>query len=83
MTTNSWRIQGTHAEETRAVKQALSAAGIRPLRVGHGTGTAWGWLHIRIEHYRDMNRAIEVALAATGRKGDYDGRIGVDWNDRD
>jgi hypothetical protein len=34
-------------EETKAVKEALAKAGIKS-RVGHGRGTAWGWLEINI-----------------------------------
>lgn len=34
-------------EETKKVKDALKAAGINA-RVGHGKGTAWGWLHINV-----------------------------------
>lgn len=34
-------------EETRAVKQLLAGYGIGA-RVGHGRGTAWGWLEINI-----------------------------------
>ncbi len=42
----SWRKQASHREETRAVKDALAKAGIKALKVTHGSGTAWGWLHI-------------------------------------
>ncbi len=34
-------------QETKAVKAALQAVGINA-RVGHGKGTAWGWLHVNI-----------------------------------
>jgi hypothetical protein len=43
----SWRKHETHKEETAAVKAALKAAGINA-KVGHGRGTAWGWLEINI-----------------------------------
>jgi len=43
----AWRKQETHAEETKAVKDALTANGIKA-RVGHGKGTAWGWLEINL-----------------------------------
>ncbi len=43
----SWRNHETHREETKAVKTALKDAGITA-KVGHGTGTAWGWLHLDI-----------------------------------
>ena len=44
----TWRKHATHAEETKAVKDALRAAGLPFRKVGHGTGTAWGWLEIYI-----------------------------------
>jgi len=34
-------------QETKAVKQALQKVGINA-RVGHGRGTAWGWLEINV-----------------------------------
>lgn len=40
-------IHETRKEETKAVRKALQAAGINA-RVGHGRGTAWGWLHLNI-----------------------------------
>lgn len=43
----SWRKHDSHKEETKAVKKALADAGIKA-SVTHGTGTAWGWLHINI-----------------------------------
>lgn len=42
-----WRNHKTHREETQAVKKALKEAGIEA-KVGHGTGTAWGWLEINL-----------------------------------
>jgi hypothetical protein len=44
----SWRKQNSHREETQAVKKALEQAGIKPVSVGHDTGTAWGWLVINL-----------------------------------
>ena len=44
----SWRNQNSHREETRAVKKAIEKAGIHPKKVGHDTGTAWGWLVINL-----------------------------------
>ena len=73
-----------HAErvkETATVKAALQAQGFQVLSVRHGTGTAHGWLHIKVKGVwsRDLNaRVVTIAQAATGRHGDYDGRIGVD-----
>jgi hypothetical protein len=43
----AWRNHETHKEETKAVKEALAKAGINA-KVGHGKGTAWGWLHVNI-----------------------------------
>lgn len=37
----------TRNEETKLVKDALAAAGINS-RVGHGKGTAWGWLELNV-----------------------------------
>jgi hypothetical protein len=42
-----WRKHRTHREETQAVKKALEKAGIKA-KVGHDTGTAWGWLVINL-----------------------------------
>jgi len=79
----SWRKHATHAEETKAVKAALKEAGIKAT-VGHGTGTAWAWLHINIgkdpnlqencrnspEWRQRSNRALMIAVEVTGRIGD-------------
>ena len=43
-----WRKHETHAAETTAVKRALRAAGLTVLKVGHGTGTSYGWLKASI-----------------------------------
>jgi hypothetical protein len=63
-------------EETKIVKNALKAAGI-DASVKHGTGTAWGWLEIELNSgsYWRHNEALRIAMRATGRHGDYDGRI--------
>jgi len=42
-----WRNHPDHKSETKAVKAALREAGI-DARVGHGSGTAWGWLEINV-----------------------------------
>lgn len=79
----SWRKQKTHREETKAVKDALKKAGFTNVRVGHGTGTAWGWLHIHCSpkpgqtYQRTDREVIRIAQAVTGRRGDYDGNINV------
>jgi hypothetical protein len=50
----AWRNQENHREETKAVKKALTDAGI-DAKVTHGKGTAWGWLHINIGDPRRRN----------------------------
>ncbi len=45
----SWRKQENHKQETKAVKDALLGAGYMGVKVGHGKGTAWGWLHIAVQ----------------------------------
>ena len=70
-------------QETKAVKQALQSAGYTEVHVGHGTGTARSWLHIKAKELIDQtwqqkDRAIvQLAQQITGRHGDYDGRINV------
>ena len=66
----------TKREETKAVKAALEAAGFNA-RVGHGTGTASWWLHIKIADMSRRTEATEIAQQVTGRHGDYDGNINV------
>lgn len=51
----SWRKYPDHKSETKAVKQALKAVGYPDAKVGHGTGTAWGWLKIHVEVNRPKN----------------------------
>lgn len=81
-------------QETKIVKDALKNAGI-PAKVGHGKGTAWGWLHINIGEASKRNgvnletrqytqeeqalhdKVIKIAMEATGRHGEYDGRISL------
>lgn len=46
--TSSWRLQDDHRAESKAVKTALADAGLPVTKVGHGTGTAWGWLDITL-----------------------------------
>ncbi len=43
----SWRNHETHAEETKAVRNALKAVGINA-KIGHDSGTAWDWLKVNI-----------------------------------
>jgi len=71
------RNHKTRREETQAVKAALKKAGI-VARVGHGTGTARGWLKIRpnfVPSEDENRRIIRIAIDVTGRTGEYDGRI--------
>jgi hypothetical protein len=74
-----------HREESKTVKDALSAAGIKA-RVGHGKGTAWNWLHIKIDlpencsenYWRELWPIAEkIAQAVTGRRGEYGGEINL------
>lgn len=73
----SWRNHTTHREETNAVKQALAEARIPFTSVGHGKGTAWGWLEINVGkgNYSYHADATAIAKAVTGRSGDYEGQI--------
>lgn len=64
----SWRKHETHAQETKAVRKALQAAGINA-KVGHGTGTAWSWLEVNIgagqqwgEHQASLNGSYGCRL---------------------
>jgi pyruvoyl-dependent arginine decarboxylase (PvlArgDC) len=54
----SWRNHGSHKEETKAVKKALADAGIEA-SVTHGTGTAWGWLHVNLGDPRKRDGLIK------------------------
>jgi len=77
----TWRNHKTHQEETKAVKDALIKAGFPNVRVGHGRGTAWGWLEIHCagkpgQSLQDKRvEAIRIAKTVTGRSGEYDGEI--------
>lgn len=74
------KTNAARREETKAVKAALRRAHIPFLRVRHGTGTAWGWLHIKVPGetpYPLQRKAVKVIQAVTGRHGDYDGKIMV------
>lgn len=72
-------------EETIAVKRALSQAGYKA-QVTHGTGTAWGWLTIKLlrkwvpNDSATLEKVEKIAMAVTGRNGDYDGRISVTYS---
>lgn len=64
-------------EETAVVKNALKKARIPFKSVGHGTGTAWGWIEINLGkgNGRYDAAAVKVVQSVTGRHGDYDGNI--------
>jgi len=68
----------TNAQETAAVKKALARARIPVKRVFHSTSGIW--LRITLKKgYRGLEGdAMRFAKVASGRKGQYDGRIGVD-----
>ena len=67
----SWRNHRTHKEETRAVKKALNNAGIN-CTVGHGTGTAWGWIEVNIGKGCELHeKARKIVEEVTGRHGEY------------
>jgi len=69
----------TRNEETKLVKNALKNAGFNS-RVKHGTGTAWGWLDIKIlntENQKWRDTILRIVQEVTGRRGDYDGCITV------
>ena len=80
------KITMTRCEETEKVKAALRAAGMTA-KVRHGTGTACEWLKIKVEglpplgehewqaKYAEVQR---IAQQATGRSGEYGGRINID-----
>ena len=84
LSNHTWREHKTHRAESAAVKKALIEAGYTSVRVGHGSGTAWGWLKIHADPlpeqtWQEKDRAIvQIAQRVTGRHGDYDGRINVD-----
>ena len=69
--------------ETQRVKDALVRAGYTGIHVGHGTGTACGWLHIKVselpgQSWQQKYQAVEaMAQQVTGRNGDYGGRINI------
>ena len=69
--------------ETKEVKQALIKSGYTGVKVGHGTGTARSWLHIKCDEKPGQTwqqKCIDVEQIAqdvTGRQGDYGGRINI------
>jgi len=73
----------TRLAETKAVKGALIALGYTSVKVGHGTGTAHSWLHIKCDEkqgqtWQEKHADVEqIAQYITGRTGDYGGRISI------
>ena len=69
--------------ETKTVKRALIEAGYTGVKVVHGTGTAWSWLHIKCDEklgqtwQEKCNDAEKIAQQVTGRHGEYGGRINI------
>lgn len=69
--------------ETKAVKAALIEAGYAGVKVGHGRGTSWGWLHIKCDEkpeqtWQEKYANVEkIAQQVTGRHGEYGGRISI------
>ena len=47
----------TRTEETKLVKTELRKAGFDVASVDHGKGTAWGWLHVKLQ--RPLEHACE------------------------
>lgn len=75
MARESWRNHPDHKSETKAVKAALTAAGI-PATVSHDHGTAWAWLVINLgpaARYSEglREKASRIALEVTGRDASY------------
>lgn len=64
-------------QETKTVKAALIKAGVPVSRIKHGQGTSFGWLYINVSEFGWVGRATEIAQWATGRDGEYNGRIMV------
>jgi hypothetical protein len=65
----SWRRFEDHKEESKAVKRFLKAD--HPdVRVGHGKGTAWGWLRV----------SFTIPPPADCYCSGYDSR-GADWTE--
>ena len=54
-------------QETRIVKEALARAGYQDISVRHGTGTAWGWLHVGITANKPLECSCVVNHDDYGR----------------
>ena len=55
-------------QETKAVKTALLEAGCQNVSVKHGTGTAWGWLHVDVSKPRPAGCSCIVHVEDYGRR---------------
>ena len=53
--------------EGTAVKNALKAAGYTVTRVGHGTGTGSGWLHVEVDASKPANCQCAITPRNMGR----------------
>jgi hypothetical protein len=45
----SWRKFDDHRAESKAVKKFMVSEGYINVKVGHGRGTAWGWLDVHFD----------------------------------
>jgi hypothetical protein len=74
-------------EETRAVKEALKAAGIRA-SVGHGTGRERRWLRVEgaapgCDHLILKDRVLGIIKTVTGRTGERSCCVSVSFSRSD
>jgi len=68
----------TNAQETVAIRKALTRARIPFKRVYHSANGMWLNI-ILMKGYRKLeDDAMKVAKSASSRKGQYDGRITID-----
>ena len=68
-----WRreVREKRQRETKAVKQALVRGGFPAVSVGHGRGTAWGWIDVSLHEPYNAERfdlARGIVLKASGRE---------------
>jgi len=70
----------TRAQETAAVKAAVSAAGYKVRNVEHGRGTAYCWIHVNLAQpapYPMLLEVEQIAAQAAGRETWGNNCIGV------
>ena len=71
-------------KETQTVKRALRGAGYRNVKVRHGRGTGWSWIDVSVQraerqpYATQYGAVIGAVQEATGRHGEYHGRILVE-----